>query len=322
MNQVARQMLKYVAEPDFANIGQNALDILEKLPLPKSYESQWRKLLKSKHAPVRAFAARRLAVADNPATNRLMMTLLAHADAQVSEIAAGALARHKGATKLLLAALARERKAEPAWRLAKILKPHSESVDRKAIKKFSAIATRDLEAGNARHEALLYFLRNIDPQHADAVWYEAGMKFKKARKWSKAAESLRQLARGEHFDGDLRYELSVCNLKQSPKELALNLRAEDQSLRGFQALLQEKKNKLADRVRKDKTLDARDLFYLGFHFSEGTGDEAKFGKSILEHVAKKWKSTKEGKAARSKLKLGAQPAAVVPTPVVTSDSGR
>ena len=310
MNQVARQMLKYIAEPDFPNIGQHALDIIEKLPLPKSYESQWRKLLKSKHAPARAFAARRLAANDNAATNRLMMSLLAHDDAQVSEIAAGALARHKGATKLLLAALARERKSEPAWRLAKILKPHSAAVDKKSIKKLATLATRDLESGQARHEAIIYFLRNIDPQHADAVWYEAGRKFKKTKKWAKAAECLKQLARGDGFDTELRYELSVCNLKQSSKELALNLRADDQSLRGFQALLLDKKSKLYDRIRKDKALDARDLFYLGFHFSEGLGEEAKFGKQMLEYVAKRWSGTKDGKAARNKLKLGSPPAPV------------
>jgi HEAT repeat protein len=318
LNLVARQMMKFLAEPDFSNIGQHALDIIEKLSLPKSYESHWRKLLKSKHASVRAFAARKLAVSDNAATNRLMMQLLAHNDAQVSEIAAGALARHKGATKLLLGALARERKAEPAWRLAKILKPHSESVDKKSVLKFAALAGRDLQGGNGRHEALLYFLRNIDPKHADSVWYDAGLKFKKARKWGKAVDCLRQLARGDSFDRELRYELSVCNLKQSGKELAIHLRAEDQALRGFQALLQERNFKLLDRLRKDKTLDASDLFYVGFHFSEGTGDEAKLGKQLLEHVAKRFSKTKEGKAARNKLKLAAQPHAVTPTPVAAA----
>lgn len=315
INQVARPMFKYLGEPDYANIVQNALDIIEKLPLPKSYDSQWRRLLKSKHSSVRAFAARKLAVADNAKANKLMMKLLSHNDAQISEIAVGALARHKGATKLVLTALASERKAEPAWRLAKILRSHSQYVDRKSIKKFSKFATGDLQSGNARYEALLYFLRNIDPKHADTVWRDTGMKFKKARKWGKAAECFRQLARAESFDNELRYELSVCNVKQSAKELAAHLRAEDQALRGFQALLGERKFKLPDRLKKDRTLDAGDLFYIGFHFSEGTGDEAKLGKQLLEFVAKRWSGKKEGKAARNKLKLGAQPPAVVPTPV-------
>lgn len=314
---VARQMFKYLGESDTA-IAQLALDIIEKLPLTGSLDGQWRRLLKNKHPNVRAFAARRLAATDNPATNRLMMNLLSHADTQVSEIAAGALARHKKATPLLLSALARERRAEAAWRLAKILKPHSESVDKASRRKFAALAARDLQAGNPRHEALFYFLRNIDPRIADDVLRAVGLKFKKARKWAKAVECLKQLARAEGMDRELRYELSICNLKQSPKDLAPHLRAEDPALRGFQALLQDKGFKLFDRLKKEKALDAGDLFYVGFHFSEGTGEEQKFGRKLLEYVAQRWPGTKHGKAAKNKLKLAAQPAAVTPTPVVAT----
>ena len=315
VNQVARQMFKYLGEHDYPNIVQNALDIIEKLPLGKAYDAQWRKLLKSKHPSVRAFAARKLASTDGAAGNRLMMSLLAHEDPQVSEIAAGALARHKGATKLLLAALARERKSEPAWRLAKILKPHGEAVDKKTLRKFSAHAVHALETGNPRHEALLYFLRNIDSKLADGVYREVGLKYKKIKKWAKAVECLRQVARSEALDSELRYELSVCNIKQSAKDLAPHLRSEDYALRGFQALLQDKSFKLFDQLKKEKALDAADFYYVGFHFSEGLGGELKFGRKLLEHVVKRWPKTKEGKAARNKIKLAPQSQIVTPTPV-------
>ncbi len=313
-NATGRQMFKYLSESD-ATIVQLALDIIEKLPLTGALDSQWRKFLKSKHANVRTFGARRLAANDNPPTNRLMMSLLAHPDTQVSEIAAGALARHKKATKLLLTALARERKVETAWRLAKILKPHSESVDRRSRKKFAAMAGRDLVAGNARYDALLYFLLNVDPKAVDAVLRDVGLKFKKAKKWGKAVECLKKLARAESFDRDLRFDLSVCNLKQSSHDLAPHLRAEDNALRGFQTLLADKSFKLLDRLKKERALDASDLFYTGFHFCEGTGEEQKFGRALLEYVAKRWPNTKDGKAAKNKLKLAAQPAPVKPTPV-------
>ena len=298
----ARQMVKYLADSD-ATIVQYALDILEKLPLSGSYDAQWRKLLKNKHAVVRAFAARKLAATDNAAVNRLMMALLKHEDAQIGEIAHGALSRHRNATPFLLAALARERKTEAAWRLAKILKPHSGWIDRKTLKKFAALAARDLESGNPRYESLFYFLRNIDPKVVDGVLRDVGLKFKKAKKWSKAVECLRQLARTDGFDRELRYELSVCDLKQSQKDLAPRLRADDQALRGLQALLADKSFKLPDRLKREKALDAADLYYVGFHFSEGAGDERKFGLRLLEDVAKRWPKGKEGKAARSKLKL-------------------
>jgi HEAT repeat protein len=313
VNSTARQMFKYLGDSDPV-IGQHALDIIEKLPLTGSYDAQWRKLLKSKHAIVRAFATRRLAAKDSPASNRLMVTLLRHPDPQVSEIAAGALARHKGALKLLLPMLARERKAEPAWRLAKILKPHSASVDKRSVKKFATLAARELQTASPRYETLLYFLRNIDPKIADNVWLEVGLKFKKAKKWGKAVECLRQLARADALDRELRYELSVCNLKQSAQDLAPHLRAEDSALRGFQTLNQDKSFKLFDRLKKERALDAADLYYVGFHFSEGTGDELKLGRKLLEHVAKRWPKSKEAKAARNKFKLGPKSPAVTPAP--------
>ena len=72
-------------------------------------------------------------------------------------------------------------------------------------------------------------------------------------------------------------------------------------------------------MKKEKVLDAADLYYVGFHFSEGTGDERKFGQKLLEHVAKCWPKTKEGKAARSKLKLATQPPVVTRTALPTTE---
>jgi len=303
---VARPLLKYLNEPDPV-IVQHALDIIEKLSLPKSYDAQWRKLLASRHSVVRVFAARRLSIEDNAANNRLMLGLLAHEDPQVSEMAASALARHKGAAKLLLDALARERRVEAAWRLAKILKPHSGVVEKKAVAKFAALAARDLAVGHDRYEALLYFLRNVDPKAADTLLREMGLKFKKAGKWAKAVECFRQLINTESFDNEVRYELSVCNLKQSPKDLSPHLRAEDHALRGLYGLLANRNFPLLDRLKEEKALDAADLCYVGFHFAELPGAEnAEFGRAILEYLVKRWPTSKEAKAARNKLKLAAQ----------------
>ena len=310
---VVKQLFKYLNESD-PQIVQLALDGIEKQPPVAALDNQWKSLLKSKHATVRAFAARKLATNDHPTGNKLMMALLAHSDTQVSEIAAGALARHKKAVPLLLAALARESNPESAWRLAKILKPHSLAVDKATIKRFAALAARDLEAGKARYEAFFYFLRNIDPQLVDKVLTATGLKFKKARKWTKVVDCLKQLICAENLDQNLRFELSICNLKPAAKDLAPHLRAEDQALRSLQALLLDKSFKLLDRLKKEKCLDAADLFYVGFHFSEGTGEEQKFGQQLLEYVGKHWPGTKDGKAAKNKLKLATQTGGDNPPP--------
>jgi HEAT repeat protein len=302
----AKVLIKYLAENDYTNIGQTALDILEKLELPASFESQWRALLNNKHGPVRAFAARRLAGNENAASAKLMMKLLGHDDPQVSDIAAGALSRNKNATRLLLDALCRERKAEQAWRLAKILKPHNENVDKKTCKKFAAAAARDLQEGNPRYEALMYFLRNINPALADGVFHEVGLKFKKAHKWNKAVECFRNLGGTAAFDNDAKFDLAVCGVKNSAKELSHGFRTDDPSLRILQSLVTDRKFQLSNRLKKEKILAAPDLYYIGFHFSEGNGDEATFGQDLLHHIIRVWPRSREAKDARNKLKLQEQ----------------
>jgi HEAT repeat protein len=315
---VGRQLIGYLKEPDYANVPQSALDVIERLPLPGSFDAQWRKLLQSKHPSVRAFAARRLAATETAATDRLLVTLLDHEDQQIGEIAAGALARHKKAAPLLLAALAREKRAEPAWRLAKILKPHSESVDKATVRRFVALAAREIERHDPRAEALLYFLRNIRAGLADDVLRDTGLRFKKNGKWGRAIDCLKQLVRADGFDAGLRYELTVCNLKQSPKELTGHLRGEDHALKGLQTLLGDRKFGLLDRLKKEKALGAEEFFYAGFHFAEGLGEEQRFGQALLEHLAKRWSKSKEAKAAKTKLKTlqagAAAPAAPAPAP--------
>jgi HEAT repeat protein len=292
-------------------IAQHALDIIERLPeTATGKDAPWRKLLQNSHAPVRACAAQRLAALDDAGTNKLLLDLLAHEDPQVSDIAAGALAHHDGATRLLLDILAKERDAQRAWRLVKILKPHGPSIDKKLLQKFADLAGKDLAAGQPRYEALLYLLRNTDPKIADAVLLAAGQKFQKTKQWPKAIECYRQLANSESFDNEIRYDLSLCNLKQSPKDLSPHLRSEDHALRGFHGLLANKPFKLLDRLQKETTLDAPDFCYLGFHFAEQPGpDDAAFGRALLDHLAKKWPKSPEAKSAKNKLKLAPASAA-------------
>jgi HEAT repeat protein len=311
---VVRQMMKYLNEND-PQLVAPALDIIEKQPPLASRNTDWKKFLKSQHAAVRAFAARRLAAQDTPATHRLMMSLLTHPDPQVGEVAASALARHKKAMPLLLAALAGETEPEAAWRLARILKAHSQNVDKASRKKFAALAARALAAGQPRHEALLYFLRNVDPALVDEVLLRVGLQLKRAKKWARAVECLKPLMRAETIRPEHRFELSVCNLKQSPRDLAAHRRADDHALRGFQVLLADKRFRLLERLQREKCLDAADLFYVGFHFSEGVGEEQRFGRQLLEYVARRWPASREGKAAKNKLKLAAAPPPISPTPV-------
>ena len=299
---VARRMFEFFDDPD-EGVVRHALDIIGRLPASGAAQAQWPKFLGSKQPAVRAFAARRVGEVDSAANNRALLGLLRHEDTELREIAASALAAHVGAVPLLLGALTDETEAEAAWRLAKILKPHGESMDKKAFQRLRALAQRELQAGKPRYEPLLYVVRNVDAKAADTVLAEAGMAHRSAGQWSQAVECLRRIIHTESFDDEARYALSVSNLKLSPKDLSAQMRAEDHALRGFQTLLRSREFKLFDRLKKDKALDAADMHYVGFHFSEATAEDKDFGEQLLAHVAKTWPRSDEGKAAKAKLKL-------------------
>ncbi len=299
---VLRQLMPYLEDAD-EDVARLALDVLSRLPVSGAAATQWTKLLASQHGRVRAFAASRLAEAATPAARRKLLALLSHEDTTVREVAARSLARDESATGLLLGALLKASEAEAAWQLAKILKPHAERIRKKTLEQLASETATALKEGLATNEALLYVLRHADSLASDAILLEAGMKFRRAKQWERAVDCLRRLLHSDAFDEESGYALSVCNLKLSQKVLDPHVRAEDYALRGLQTLFRNRSFGLLDRLKKDKTLDAEDLFYTAFHFSESLGDIQELGRELLQHVAKTWPRTREGKAAKSKLKL-------------------
>lgn len=274
---------------------RHTLDILSRLPPSPSMTAFWRKHISGRNAVISSFAARQLAASDNPTNNRELLDLLRHENPDLREIAAAALSIHKGAVPLLLDTVMRESESEVVWRLAKILKSHGVALDRKRLKRLKTLVDKELRAGTPRREPLLYFLRNSDPKAADAIIRTASEEHMRAKRWDKAAECLRRLISTEDFDDETRYKLSICNLKLSAKDLAYNLRTEDQALRGFQVLLHGKTFPLFDRLKSEKALDAVDLHYVGFHFSQATNDDKAFGDQVLQFAESKQPKAKAGK---------------------------
>ncbi|MCS7049040.1 MAG: HEAT repeat domain-containing protein [Verrucomicrobiae bacterium] len=311
---LGRQLLPLLDDPDFVNIVQNALDLLEKLPAPGGADKLWTRYLRSKHPSVRTFAARQLAALDTPAANDQLLKLLTSDEPYLTEIAASALARHPGATRRLLQQFLRAANPDHAMRLARILASHRDWIAKPTRRKLAQLTTRELLHNRPRSDALLYLLRQIDSQLADTVLRDVGLRFKKAGQWARAIQCLKQLQRTDAFDDDLRFQLAVCDLKQSPKDLAPHLRTNDFALRGFQPLAQTAPARWIKLLQKERALDPADWFYLGFHFSESTGSEREFGRLALQHLIKRWPRSREAKTARDKLQ---SLAAATPPPATT-----
>lgn len=298
---VGRSILPYLGDKD-EGVVRHALDVLDRLPSQTITQAQAKKLLNHQHAAARAFAARKFAESDTAAANRVLLSLFKSEDTQLLEIAAHALASHEKATPLLLEAMLAEKDVQGAWLVAKVLKSHGAAVKKRDLEQVSALALRELKAGSPRFEPLLHFLREASPGMAHQVLREAGLAHKKAKRWAEAVDCLRRLTHTEVFDEDLRYALTLCGLKLSPKILESPRRAEDHAIRGMQSLVRSAGFDLLAKIRKDKTLEAADVFYVGFHFSESPGRDGEFGKALLQHLVKTWPRSEEAKAARNKLK--------------------
>ena len=299
---VSNKLMPFLDEED-SDIVRLTLDVVGRLTLSTLSVPQARQLLNSKGPAVRAFAAHKLGEKDDAVHNRVLLELLGHHDAQVVDIAARTLADHSGAAPLLADALAKEKEEEKAWQLAKILRPHAAAVKGEKRKALHERASKELRADRACAGPLLYFLQQQDPDAADKLLLDAGMKHWRAKRWQAAVDCLRRLVHSDLLDAECVYALAVCNLKLSAKELSPHSRESDYALRGFRALLRDRSFSLLDRIKKDKTLEAGDDFYVGFHFAESAGEEKTFGKGLLQHVGKTWPRSKDGKAAKSKLKL-------------------
>ncbi len=298
---VLNAIFPYLDDPDEETV-KHTLDIMARLPTACITPAKWRNLLKNKHPYARAFAVRVLAATDTTENNILLVELLLHEDDQVREIAAAALTAHKKSVPVLVKALAAEEDREAAWTLARILKPHYKEIDNKTLKKFITLATKELLAGKPRHEPLLHFVRNCDVKAAETILLDAGIEHQRAKRWSQAVECLRRLLHTQTFNDEVSYTLSACNLKVSHKELAPQYRAGDHALRGLALLLRHNNADLLSHLKKDKTLDAADLYYVGFHFSEGSTDEQTFAAELLKHVVKTWPKSPEAKAIRERNK--------------------
>ena len=163
-------------------------------------------------------------------------------------------------------------------------------------------------ADKPRHAVFTYVLRNIDPKLTESILLDVGLAHKKAKRWQQAVDCLRHLIQTDIFDTELSYALSLCDLKASHKNLEPHFRANCHALRGFQSLFRRKPDELLKKLVADRALDAADLYYLGFHFSDGSYDQKDFGEGLLKAIVRRWPKSKEAKAVRQRLKLKRAPA--------------
>jgi hypothetical protein len=296
-----RRLFLSAAEADF-RVAAPALMILNRLPVTDKTLGSWVGLF---HAPDPA--ARRLAIdkvgdRDTAEVADGLMAQFGHADRGVRDAARAALQRLKAGRKALVEAVLVAEGHDETWQLARAIAGFAKEVTPAARDQLADQAFAYLEVSDHRADPFLFLLREIDAGRLQERLVEKAVALRKKKKYDAALGYLKVVARDPAIGFVVRLELALCGLKVSAKELAPHARDDDPALRSLDTLLSQNPELLLKELEKAKFLDGEDLFYVGFHFAEGTGRARAFGIDVLKRVAKADAKSEAGKAAKNKLK--------------------
>ena len=219
----------------------------------------------------------------------LARTLIETDERARAEAAANALAQRPEAGAALAGALVATRDRDRAEMVAHLLRPHLGTVEKKAARKIVENAVARLEGEDAGAEALLQIARTVDAEGTAKALRELAEQLRKSRKPERALKVLRVLGRSREAAPDDGYALAALELTHGLKDEAFTVIGQ----------LADQGYDVGTALRKDRSLEDRHRYEIGFHFIER---DHPLGEEALNLVAEKAGRTKLGQMARAKLK--------------------
>jgi hypothetical protein len=296
-----KRLLACAADADF-RVAAPALMMLKGLSVGDRGVKDWLPLFDAADAAVRRFAIEKLGDRDTPDVAAALLRQLGHRDRALHDEALAALAARKHGREALANALLEAPSPEEAWSLARAQAPFAAGYAPALRERLFTAACTLLEAGDRRAEPLLFLLREADARGLRDRLEERALAGRKKKDYEKALAYLRFLTRDPACGEDLRFEAAACGLKVAGHDLAAEARGAAAPLQQFARLVHSHETDPRERLRQAKWLDPEDLFYLGFHFSEGDRQERAFGADVLRLLIQRSPRSKLAKDARSKLR--------------------
>ncbi|MBL9020992.1 MAG: HEAT repeat domain-containing protein [Myxococcales bacterium] len=296
----AVEALAIAANAGDRTLSQAALHTLGSLTLAGEAVKKIGPLASHPDADRAIFAIELVARQKGPEATHILVRALSARDKRVAEAAAKGLGGREDATTALAKALLEAESADRAWAIRTVLRPQAKRISaalKKQIVETALSRVKELDRG---FEAHLDIAREADPDTIAEGLRDIAQKAKKGGKDPEKAHAvLSILCKSDKSTDEDRFALAVLDLHKSAKDTAASARAADEALLRFGKLLEGGFDVLS-ALKKDKSLELDELYYLGFHFSER---RQPIGEEILGVVVERGGRTKVGKMAKNKLKL-------------------
>lgn len=298
---IVRGLFPLLKHSDYPNVVKNTIDILQRCEIGKKHEKLLQSFLESEHGSVRGFVLSKMGNFDSKDNISILLKHLDSSDYKTREAARYSLSNSETAGKTLLLEFEKSKDRQRIELLSGILKNHK--------KIFTTVVCKRIWAKNIKRPAeeadirstVFNLIRTVNPDYIFAATLADYKKYKTKRDWLNAANCLKRLDGTGLLTADMKIELAVCKLLASKLDLAIGCREKDEALFLFQSLIKTHGISLLDKLKSEKALSAKHLYYLGFNFSEKHYDLREFGTRVLEFLARSKKDKKTAALAKRKL---------------------
>lgn len=296
-------LLGLLDSDDESGVIRPVVRLLEDQSFDKSYLSTMNELVESPQPLVKRFAVQKLGSFDSGGVVRTLIGYLTDDSYARRDQATASLKTLPAARLPLMKELVACDDERKAFTIADVLLAHDRDWRRDARDALWKKMESTLEKREDRlYAAYHHFLHTLDPDWVAGKVRERAEHLRKAKKFPLSVKWFALLKDTPAFDDDTKFAFAIAEMKSHRRLPVAMVRRHDPALDALRQLASSA-FPLAERLRRERALDAEDLHRIAFTFAEGRGEERAVARDLLEFLANKHGRTKIGKAAKNKLKL-------------------
>ncbi|HWP57807.1 MAG TPA: HEAT repeat domain-containing protein [Candidatus Acidoferrales bacterium] len=297
------KLLSLLEEKEFSEVTRLAIELLEQHALPEDARPALSRLLASPHESVQKFALRKMGDFATPAIVRTLVEQLGDPDYRRRDIAAQSLKKIPEARAALIKELIACADPSKAWSIAELVAAYEGKWRQETLVLLWKRLERAMAAEDRIQSAFMHVLKSANSDYLYERLAGQAVRLLKARKYREATAFLTALKQVAEMKPEDKFRLAVAQLKAHAHLLTPASRRLNPAVELLGDIYRSSAFPVFESLKKEKSLTAEDLYYLGFTLAERPGEERNLGRNLLEHIAARSPRTKLGKSARNKLKL-------------------